>query len=554
MDSQNIENTVVDEFSFDSMENEKLLPVFETHSFYFGLGGGKLHSYIGLRYTQYDDLNKTYVRKHAKVGFGNAGTFSSQGELCDEKDSKAEASSETPIHKEQFYNVVNAVQNTNSNIESFRAKGFLARMFSNGKAEGTEFSGKYSLLTNNCNHFVVKMAEVAGVDTAAALHKSIFGPISARKNLENASADDSLGQTRIFYGGSLKDEEKADLITNTALVLGTAMAEDGIVVRNYKDKNGEFRKDDDAQKYLTYRDYMRAVVRNMRDIRTEDGRIKVDKIGGDEVKNKLRQIKDSIRSAIEFKMSKPHIRTNMELLKIEQLVNTELQKYEHSNQGSSEISQAVSGMTDIERATAYPSSDSNITAEIENRTVADKDLFTAANIASSTFPIGRILLVNSGATQLLTVRRTTILVSEQRQIQLLRNAIDALGRSADDIQPIIKQYMERRPFLTEDQAGKMLAISIMSAIGNFRLVAQKIMQWGTVPEENIINTSEEAGEIEQNVEKEKPVKVIGSVKNKDSQNEQFALCDDLVNLFKNYVSVAFKAIEEDRNKVYGQVG
>ena len=122
-----------------------------------------------------------------------------------------------------------------------------SRLFSRGKAENTEFGGKYNLLTNNCNDFVIAMAKAAGAEAPAELHDSIFGPMVAYKNLANAAQENDLkGGTRIFQGGEIKN-----------IVLNAAFygAEDGAEVRMEHIMKAVYRELTKARRIALNKDY-----------------------------------------------------------------------------------------------------------------------------------------------------------------------------------------------------------------------------------------------------------------------------------------------------------
>ena len=159
-------------------------PVFETHTILprkdvDGIGANRLHSYIGLRFTQRDPMDGALRRRHIKVGFGsgNGMPLSSHGALLNDWNTQADASTQTPITKHQLEDA----------LETIPQKG----------------NEPYNVLTHNCNTFTKEVATMVGASVPAKLHDTLFGPAGAHTNLANAAAQGEQDRTRFFQGGSM---------------------------------------------------------------------------------------------------------------------------------------------------------------------------------------------------------------------------------------------------------------------------------------------------------------------------------------------------------------
>jgi hypothetical protein len=157
-------------------------PIFETHSILptwhpDDESFGHMHSFVGLRFTQYDPSTDRYVRKRVKPGFGSNGLRNDNG-------FQADMSTETPISRSQLETVIDAIPR---------------------KADK-----KYNVVTYNCNHFTQQLADMVGAQVPAKLHDSVLGPIAARKRLANAAENGQDGRTRFFQGGGNNRGQMAD--------------------------------------------------------------------------------------------------------------------------------------------------------------------------------------------------------------------------------------------------------------------------------------------------------------------------------------------------------
>lgn len=174
---------LVDMLHNTTLDGPAQSPVFETHAFapregIDGVSSMMMHSYIGLRFTQKDPMDGILRRRHIRVGFGsgNGTPFSPQGKLRDDWNTQADASTQTPITKQQLEGA----------LEALPRKG----------------QEPYNLLTHNCNTFTKEMAEMVGASVPAKLHDTLLGPIGAHTNLANAAAEGEQERTRFFQGGS----------------------------------------------------------------------------------------------------------------------------------------------------------------------------------------------------------------------------------------------------------------------------------------------------------------------------------------------------------------
>ena len=165
-------------------------PVFETHAIapreaVDGIGWSRLHSFVGLRFTKYDE-NYGVRRKHIKVGFGSKdGVPFGAGGLRNDWENQADASTETPI-----------------------SKGKLEELIARIPQVANE--RRYNVLTYNCAHFAKEMAEIAGASVPAEMQKSLLGPAGANKKIAAAATQgEQEDGTRIFHGGAAGKGELA---------------------------------------------------------------------------------------------------------------------------------------------------------------------------------------------------------------------------------------------------------------------------------------------------------------------------------------------------------
>ncbi|MBQ7678795.1 MAG: hypothetical protein IJT34_02990, partial [Butyrivibrio sp.] len=209
-------------------EELKMKPVFESHAFMPNSDIDEesmwsMHSFIGLRFTTLDKKTKRLERKVTRVGFGGGGSARAAGRLMDDYYTQADMSTETPIDAGHFLQVVEAVGRVADNADRIR----------HGRSQEGEFSGRYNLLTNNCNDFVEKMATVAGAEVPARLHHSILGPGGAYLQLAEAAEGGMQGETRFFQGGSsalgqMSESRREDFLMNFRAEAERALGVDGI--------------------------------------------------------------------------------------------------------------------------------------------------------------------------------------------------------------------------------------------------------------------------------------------------------------------------------------
>ncbi|MCR5775264.1 MAG: hypothetical protein K6G42_09295 [Lachnospiraceae bacterium] len=428
-------------------EQSLMRPVFETHSYMNGYLDQ--HSYMGLRYTKFNTDSGRFERKRIQVGFGGYRQLVGKGQLMDESDNTAQASSETPISVSSFDNVVGAIERTRANISSVERRGFFGRLFGRAKAEGTEFGGRYNVLTNNCNDFVVAMAKAAGVDTAVKLHSTVWGPMKAYKNLAEAAGNESPGSgTRIYNGTTISAERKNDILGSFLLEATQAAGRDGLVLTGDPELITLIRKVDSDT--IQIQKTMDAIREN------ENG----DQINVDPV---IEEASRDVRAALRHNTGKPHINLNILLMQVE-LAAHQLREADQSDWGNNirnvsdaELESIMKDTTDAERSTP-----GNRITE-----VADRDLFAGYNVLTgSTKGVGELILMASGRGKLISSYRDSGRSPEMDKVQNINEMYNVIrGSAGDRAIPLIERYAADRNYLSTDQVSKMLTISILLGMG-----------------------------------------------------------------------------------------
>ena len=428
-------------FENEYSEKTTLSPVFESHTIYVNTG---LHSFMGLRYTKFDRKRGRLARKRIQIGFGSQSGIINQGRLINESKNIASISSETPISMDRFENVVGALERTNENVDRVGKMGFFGRLFKSGKAKGTEFSGKYNLLTNNCNDFVISMAKAAGAETPAALHKSILGPIAAWKNLANASEEEELaGGTHIFYGARIEDGERNALLTDFMSQVRNAAKADGINISKVPElEDILLRLNDRAHKLGTMSD--------------KNGT-------GKETEADLAAINADIRRALRFTAGKKHPRLNSKLLKFEALTRKAGQLTSDPNNienlTKEEIDDAMSRRTPAEAQMELQQH------EGAGSRISDRELFQNNNVFGEgrLTPTGELFLMSVGAGKMI---KSLDMGSNVDKASHIREVADIFsGNNIDKAKPFLDRYIKDRPYLSTDQAAKLLTLSIEQGMG-----------------------------------------------------------------------------------------
>jgi hypothetical protein len=149
-------------------------PVFETHTILPSMStDGRpftyVHSFVGLRFTQFDPATQRLARKRIKAGLCGDGLANNNGYMAD-------MSTETPITPAQLKYAFQEMPRLGSR--------------------------PYDLFTFNCNHFTQQMAEKMGAEVPAQLHDHLLGPVSAYTDMANAAEKGPQGRTRFFQGGA----------------------------------------------------------------------------------------------------------------------------------------------------------------------------------------------------------------------------------------------------------------------------------------------------------------------------------------------------------------
>lgn len=447
-------------------------PVFETHSYW--KGGLSMHSYIGLRYTRRDPSSGRVYRKLMQIGFGGTGSVTGQGAIMDESYSGrpgADASTETPIDVPRFENVVGAVERTKNNIENFPRLGFLKRIFGSAKAAGTEFSGKYNVLTNNCNDFVIAMSRAAGVAAPARLHDTFFGPMTVYKDLANAAENGVLeGGTRIFQGGMERDESYDNLLNNFRQEITAAAASDGITISA-------------NPRLVQLLAILENDARNIREYRNGGGNRRQDQ--NDEPLN-LDQMADEVsvhvRQAVELHLAKKHPYINIALMKLEALAN-DLRANDPGGQGirnrvlDQEAEFILSQRTDAEKAYIDAGRTGNMTdAELYSSTGVNGEKKYSFDTGYAK-GVGELILISLGEAD--TIHKQDVVESrdprardtQKRRLRAMRHVEASLRQEAKatKAREYIRRYIEDRPYLSANQAAKMITGCILQGMGLMEL-------------------------------------------------------------------------------------
>lgn len=169
------EGNPLSDFAQNTAESVEAPPYFETHAYRHS--GTLLHSYVGLRYTVFNQDSNRYERKRIKAGFGCAWKVPfGPSRLMNDASSDSQAATESPISVDT-----------------------LDRMFR--LIPEDQRSHNYGVVHSNCNHFTKRMAQAAGANAAFELHDQGISPTTARNQMLAHAEDDpgTMGGTRIIY-------------------------------------------------------------------------------------------------------------------------------------------------------------------------------------------------------------------------------------------------------------------------------------------------------------------------------------------------------------------
>ncbi len=442
-------------------------PVFESSSFFRGIG---MHSYMGLRYTRLDTETGFIMRKRIGVGFGSGSGPANYGKINNEYWNLTDGSSETPITIDGLNNTIRSIEATKSNIEAAKHTNPIWRFFAKAQVNPEGFSGKYNLLTYNCNDFVIFMAKKAGAVLPSKFHNSILGPMVAYKNLRLAAERGEMSNgTRIFFANALQGKvsdtttKKGNLLFDFYARARYGAEQDGIKLSKYP----EF----DALLQTLSRD----AVDIMNICYAQEG------IGGipnvNNVPNNLEemiaQINTRIRRAVVFNTGKRHPKITRYLLQLEAIgrelvTSSPVREKTLADYTEFEVNYATSKLSEEEEA----AKNSGAAA------ISDTVLFSDNNSTSDNLrPMGNLLLIALGKGNLVkttnsglgTVRGTNRLLSELRTITKKENAQAIFG--------YVEKFAENRAFLTTEQIGKLLLNGILFATGHGRLAALYQSTW-----------------------------------------------------------------------------
>ncbi len=436
-------------------------PVFETHS--RGKDFMTQHSFMGLRYTKFNLDRHRLERKRIAVGFGaTSGPFSA-GRMMDDGDSDAEISSETPISMTQFENVVGAIEHTQTNTEDMARQGFFKRLFKSGKRRGTEFSGKYNLLTNNCNNFVIAMAKAAGVNQAAMLHKTILGPMEAYIQLAEAAEDEEqVGGTRIFQGSNIWGKRE-EILGNFPAVVRDAAKEDGIDLEKYPELSQKL--DEIANLASRMNVSLRPAAQRFEHVENGYGNVE----GFSDADITL--VMERVRQAIRVRTGNKHPRLNIALLKVEAFARKMRQDSTEDPLTKYEADSFMDAQTGAEK-------------RARGTQPQDTTLFNSANMSDtgSLAGKGEVLLLTAGMGNMIRKINDHRGETEKQQADNLENVVDGLrGDGKAGIRVYVERFLGRRDYLSADQAAKMLAYGILQAMGLTMLATRKTLIWSIDP-------------------------------------------------------------------------
>jgi hypothetical protein len=433
-------------------------PVFETGAFWHSDG---MHSHMALRYTKMSQITGRLERRRVGIGFASHyHTVRGTGLLQNEFYNTTDGSSETPITMDGFNNVVGAIERTKSNIDMVLKRNWFVNLFRSGKAQGTEFSGKYNVLTNNCNDFVIAMAKAAGVPNVAKLHDSLFGPMVAYKRLRKAAENgEAPNGTRIFFSHVLgwypRERDKVTTLLGDFMSKARfGLEKDGIDPRN-EPKFMELLNTVGRQ--------APEIARYVEEMRKEDPD---PSIFNNDMKGLVDVLTGSIREAVECKTGKPHPKTTRYLLQLESIARGLItdQKLETASGSAddydiAEKEAAVQMLTKGEK-----------TAK-ETGKVAENKLFDPMEMGFGSQRImGELLLHEIGASDLVTPmfspKKPDKLPEADKNVILGKALAKLKSGLSDEGMRLVKAFIDARAeFLGGEQIARLLAIDFVCATG-----------------------------------------------------------------------------------------
>ncbi len=481
-------------FERGSRESVKMKPVFETHTFVHEREVDEdtgPHSFMGLRFTKLDPIRGRLTRRHIKIGFGSMhGRPMGTGNLMDEADSTADASTETPISMDNFNNVVGAIERTKGNIDAFSRRNAFMRFFGGGKQEGTEFSGKYNVLTNNCNDFVITMAKAAGAEVPAQLHKSIFGPYQAKKNLANAAEQGQLaGGTRVKqlgkvlgYRGQMsrahgEGENRHEagwdrFLSNYMDDVRRSLGIDGIDLTRVPELEELLSVvNQDALRLRGYLQRLTRTNRRRRDV-------------PENLEGEITTITADVRRAIEFHTTKKHPRLNISLMRVEALANhlRELaaepgEENKIGNLDEFEVNYALTTQTTEEKR--YTESANTGGVEANKEPMQNAVLFVPGNVTSgASRGAGEVLLMEAESGSLIKSMDSELGMSEFEKSGNLSGLVANMrGNDGEKMTPYLERFVQARDYLSSDQTAKMATLCILQAMGLRALTLHLSLIW-----------------------------------------------------------------------------
>lgn len=447
-------------------------PVFESSAFFRGIG---MHSYMGLRYSRLDPETGFIMRKRIGVGFGSGSGPANYGKINNESWNLTDGSSETPITIEGLNNTIRAIEATNSNIQAAKDTNPIWRFFTKAQVNPEGFSGKYNLLTYNCNDFVIFMAKKAGAVLPSQFHDSILGPMVAYKNLRLAAERGEMSNgTRIFFANALQGKvsdtstKKGQLLFDFYAKAKFGAEKDGINLSKYPEFDALLKAiSNDA--YTT--------IFNACFAREGNGGIPDANRVPNNLEQAIAMINTRIRQAVVFNTGKRHPKITRYLLQLE-AIGREL--ITNSPPGE----KTIADYTDYEvnYATSKLSEEEAAAKNSGATSISDTVLFSDNNSYSDNLrPIGNLLLIALGKGNLVkttnrglgTVRATNRTLLEIREITKKENA--------QNIFRYVEKFVENRTFLTTEQIGKLLLNGILFATGHGRLASQYQSTWKLDP-------------------------------------------------------------------------
>ena len=160
--------------------------------------------------------------------------------------------------------------------------------------------------------------------------------------------------------------------------------------------------------------------------------------------------------------------------------------------------------------------------------VSDVDLFSSENLESqSSQAMGNLILTAIGCGDLIRLdRRFTSTVEKTNE--RLEKVIEELN--GKKIAPYIQKYIGSREFLSNDQIGKMLTIGVLTAMGEWDILARFRTIWG-------IDTSRQ--DYQTSIDKVRNIYVNARAEGKsnvETRAGNWEYVEYLLNMFKVFVA------------------